>query len=49
MVNEYLGGMNQLIKTNLLGIKELSLQEIDLIFEEINSAQRRHSYIRQND
>ena len=33
MVNEYLGGMNQLIKTNLLGIKELSLQEIDLIFE----------------
>ena len=33
MVNEYLGGMNQLIKTNLLGIKELRLQEIDLIFE----------------
>ena len=33
MVNEYRRGMNQLIKTNLLGIKELSLQEIDLIFE----------------
>jgi aspartate carbamoyltransferase catalytic subunit len=25
--------MNQLIKNNLLGIKELSLEEIELIFE----------------
>ena len=33
MANEYRSGMNQLIKNNLLGIKELSLQEIDLIFE----------------
>lgn len=33
MVNEYQSGMNQLIKNNLLGIKELSLKEIDLIFE----------------
>ena len=33
MANEYRRGMNQLIKNNLLGIKELSLQEIDLIFE----------------
>jgi aspartate carbamoyltransferase catalytic subunit len=33
MVNEYRGGMNQLIKNNLLGIKELSLGEIELIFE----------------
>jgi aspartate carbamoyltransferase catalytic subunit len=33
MVNEYRGGMNQLIKNNLLGIKELSLEEIELIFE----------------
>ncbi len=33
MVNEYQSGMNQLIKNNLLGIKELSLEEIDLIFE----------------
>ena len=33
MVNEYRSGMNQLIRNNLLGIKELSLKEIDLIFE----------------
>jgi aspartate carbamoyltransferase catalytic subunit len=33
MVNEYRGGMNQLIKNNLLGIKELSLGEMELIFE----------------
>jgi aspartate carbamoyltransferase catalytic subunit len=33
MVNEYRIGMNQLIKNNLLGIKELSLEEIELIFE----------------
>ena len=33
MVNEYRGRMNQLIKNNLLGIKELSLGEIELIFE----------------
>ena len=33
MVNEYRSGMNQLRKNNLLGIKELSLQEIDLIFD----------------
>ena len=33
MVNEYRNGMNQLRKNNLLGIKELSLQEIDLIFD----------------
>lgn len=33
MVNEYQSGMNQLIKNNLLGIKELSLEEIDLIFQ----------------
>ena len=33
MVNEYRSRMNQLIKNNLLGIKELSLKEIELIFE----------------
>ena len=33
MVNEYRSRMNQLIKNNLLGIKELSLEEIELIFE----------------
>lgn len=33
MVNEYRSGMNQLTRNNLLGIKELSLKEIDLIFE----------------
>lgn len=33
MVNEYRSPMNQLIKNNLLGIKELSLEEIELIFE----------------
>ena len=33
MVNECRSGMNQLRKNNLLGIKELSLQEIDLIFD----------------
>jgi aspartate carbamoyltransferase catalytic subunit len=33
MVNEYRSPMNQLIKNNLLGIKELSLKEIELIFE----------------
>ena len=33
MVNEYRSGMNQLIKNNLLGIKELSLGEMELIFE----------------
>ena len=37
MVNEYRNGMNQLRKNNLLGIKELSLQEIDLIFETADS------------
>ena len=33
MVNEYQSGMNQLIKNNLLGIKELTLEEINLIFQ----------------
>ena len=33
MVNEYRSGMNQLIKNNLLGIKELTLEEINLIFQ----------------